>query len=195
MSAEARPRGDDRQIGVRIGMMVFLGTWTMLFAALLFAYGVVRVQAASWPPPGEGALPLVLPGLNTLVLVGSSLVLRAGIGGGRQGRPGALLPGLLGAVGLGCLFLALQLVLWSGARASGLLPSSGIYGSVFYALTLFHAAHVLSGLMALGVVAVKAMRGAGGQLGPALRAAGPAAMFWDFIAVVWIVMYVVIFVV
>jgi cytochrome c oxidase subunit III len=187
-------RGRPDEVSLRIGMMVFLGTWTMLFVALLFAYGVVRVQAVSWPPPGEHALPLVLPGLNTLVLVASSLMLRAGMRAMAPGRsPRALLPGLLGAIALGCLFLALQFLVWSRASGSGLAPSSGIYGSVFYALTLFHAAHVASGLLALTVVAFRVSRPAAAA--SQLRAAGLAAMFWDFIAVVWIVMYVVIFVV
>ena len=36
-----------------VGMAVFLGACAMLFAALLFAYAVVRAQASAWPPPGR----------------------------------------------------------------------------------------------------------------------------------------------
>lgn len=190
-----------------LGAIIFLGTWAMLFAALFFAYGVVRVQSVSWPPPGEPWLPRALPGLNTLLLLSSSLLLRRGLAADRRGRPGALERALRGTIALGAIFLAAQIGIWHQMTARGLTPRSGIYGSVFFALTGFHALHVLSGLLALVVLAVRHVRHARRATAAAIGTAPPtsktlaadrrglrvAALFWDFIAVVWLLMYLTIY--
>ena len=36
-----------------LGMVIFLGSWAMMFAGLFFAYGAVPVSSdGGWPPPG-----------------------------------------------------------------------------------------------------------------------------------------------
>src|SRR5262245_40365829 len=57
------------------GMVIFLGSWAMIFAALFFAYAVLRISAPIWPTPGFTRLPLGLPGFNTLLLLCSSRTL------------------------------------------------------------------------------------------------------------------------
>src|SRR4029077_298892 len=73
-----------------VGMVIFLGGWAMMFAGLFFAYAMVRVKAESWPPPGENALPVVLPLINTLVLIASSVTLSLALKSVRSARPQAL---------------------------------------------------------------------------------------------------------
>jgi cytochrome c oxidase subunit 3 len=175
-----------------LGMIIFLGTWAMLFAALFFAYGVVRAQAPSWPPPTENALPRGIPGLNTLILIGSSGLLRWGLGAITRGQPRQLQRALGGTMALGALFLGAQIAVWSAMLDRGLAPSSGIYGSVFFALTGFHALHVLCGLIVLAVLMLKAANGQ--DLVSQARAARVTALFWDFITVVWVLMYLTIYV-
>jgi cytochrome c oxidase subunit 3 len=152
-----------------VGMAVFLGALAMLFAALLLAYAVLRAQATAWPPPGAGPLPRLLLSVNTLVLVAASLALRARRGGV--------------ALALGTAFLALQAVAWQRAVGAGLGPASGAYGSVFFALSGFHALHVLGGIAALGAV----LLARGARAAPeGLRL---VARYWDFMLVVWLVVY------
>jgi cytochrome c oxidase subunit III len=179
-----------------VGMTIILGAWVMLFAALFFAYGVVRVQAPEWPPFGAPRLPRGVPGLNTLLLLASSLTLRRGITQARRGPARALLPALVLTLVLGAGFLATQLAMWRAMSARGLLPSSGIYGSVFFAFTGFHALHVLGGLVVLAVLVVKAARRDRGDRPwtMPLRAARLTALYWDFVAVIWVLMYLSIFV-
>src|SRR6185436_11750455 len=112
-----------------MGMAIFVASWAMLFAALFFAYGLSRLRAVSWPPGDLPPLPLLLPGLATLVLAGSSAVLH-------RGR-------VLAAVLLGGAFLGLQAVVWRQMFMAGLRPQAGAYASYFFALTVFHALHVL----------------------------------------------------
>src|SRR5262245_33541317 len=111
----------------RIGMLIFLGAWAMMFGALFFAYGGVRLRAEVWPPVDLPTLPLGLPTLNTFVVVTSSALLVLALRSLRGGRTALVGPAILGAAMLGALFLVSQIVVWRDMAAGGLTPSSGIY--------------------------------------------------------------------
>ena len=182
--ARYRDRPTGQELTARIGMLVFLGSWAMLFAGLFFAYGLVRARAPAWPPPGQPRLPLLLPGIATAALAGSSAALVAAqraLRGGRQSPAGARLA--LAAL-LGALFLALQIAVWSGAWRAGLLPGGGPYPSVFYGLTAFHGLHVAVGLAALGLMAARALSGRARRLTVDLW-----ALYWHGVGAVWIALY------
>jgi len=170
----------------RIGMAVFLGSWAMLFVALFFSYGLVRARTAVWPPLDQPRLPLLLPGINTLVIAASSaaMVMAERFPGLRR-RAVAL----ASAAALGGAFLALQALVWVRLWREGLVPSGGPYPSVFYALTAFHALHVLVGLAALAVLAARAARGRASWI--AVRLWG---MYWHFVGVIWLALYAAVYV-
>jgi len=170
----------------RIGMAVFLGSWAMLFVALFFSYGIVRARTPLWPPLDQPRLPLLLPGLNTAVIGASSaaMVMAERFPGLRR-RAVAL----TSAAALGAVFLTLQALVWTRLWREGLVPSGGPYPSVFYALTVFHALHVLVGLAALATLAVRAARGRASWI--AVRLWG---MYWHFVGVVWLALYVAVYV-
>jgi len=174
-----------------VGMVVFLASWAMLFASLFFAYGLVRAHATAWPPPDLPRLPLLLPGLNTLVAGGASLCLeRAGRAWG-GGRSGAATGGLALATALGAAFLVLQASVWSSLWNQGLRVDGGPYPSAFYALTGLHAAHVLVGLVALAWLTLRAARGA---LGPGQRTPLRLwTMYWHFVGAMWLILYVTVY--
>lgn len=187
------PRDDEQHFTSWLGMMIFLCSWGMVFGGLFFAFGVYRVRAASWPPPGTPAIPLGLPAAATLVLLFSSGALHRGIRAMRRGRPARLKHWLGLAMLLGVLFLGLQWRLWAILWARGLHASSSLYGSLFFALTLFHALHVVAGLCILGwhlpgaLVHRYTVHGDTGlRLG---------AMFWYFVDLVWILTFTLLFVV
>ena len=181
-----------RDVDATIGMTILLGAWVMLFAALFLAYGVVRVQANEWPPFGAPRLPLLVPGFNTLLLLASSVALRRGLARARRGDAGTLLPATVVATLLGLAFIGAQIASWRSMLVRGLLPSSGVYGSVFYALTGFHALHVAGGVVALALLAVHTARGRHRERTP-VRALRLTALYWDFVAVVWVAMYVTVY--
>src|SRR4051812_17015291 len=80
-------RAARRETSSYVGMVIFLGTWSMMFAGLFFAYAELRVNSSMWPPLGiTTRLPLGLPGLNTLVILGSSALLVVGMKRLRTGR-------------------------------------------------------------------------------------------------------------
>lgn len=175
-----------------VGMIVFLASWAMMFAAMFFAYAFVRARSAAWPPSDLPELPVALPALNTLVLFASSASQQYGITAIRRGSSRRLGWALLGTVGLGTVFLALQLSLWVRLYQEGLRPETGgPYGSVFYGLTWFHALHVVVGLAAIAVLCAKAFRGrfsAAKYLPVRLW-----TLYWHFVGVVWALMFASIF--
>lgn len=176
-----------------VGMVMALASWTMLFVALFFAYAVLRLRAPAWPPDGVAPLPRLLPFVNTLVLIASSVVLHFGVRAEAEETPGTLRRALLWTLGLGSLFLALQLAVWVPLWRSGFRIDTDTYGSIFYGLTVFHALHVLAGLVVLAVLLPGAFSGrlASGRASSVRL----SAMFWHFVDAVWVVMFVAVYLV
>jgi cytochrome c oxidase subunit 3 len=175
-----------------LGMVIFLGSWAMMFGALFFAYGMIRARATAWPPVDFPELPVALPGVNTAVLAASSAALHGAVLSLRRGKAVWAGPALAASIVLGSLFLALQFVTWSELWNEGLFPSDGPYPSVFYALTSFHAAHVLVGIGALAWLC----RGAFSGKYSAARFLPVRlwALYWHFVGAVWGIMYLTVYV-
>ena len=158
-----------RDIDASVGMVIFLATVTMLFAALLLAYAVLRAQAPAWPPAGAPAFPRAAAGGSSLVLLAAGFALR------RARRRGGSLAWMRAAGALGVTFLALQVLLWRHLVAGQLGPGHGPLADVFFALSGFHALHVAGGLIAIA---------AAGK-----RRLGLLITYWDFVAVLWLIVY------
>jgi cytochrome c oxidase subunit 3 len=162
---EARKRAVDGAVG----LTVFLGALAMVFAALLLAFAVLRAQAPAWPPPGAGSFPREAAALNGVLLVLASLAIRGG----------AVRPAFVaGAFALGLGFLAGQALLWRHLVAARLGPGAGTLGDAFFALSGFHALHVLGGLVALAASVGRPER---------LRL---TRIYWDFVLVIWAVVLI-----
>jgi len=187
--ASNRPRLDN----ARLAMLFFLVAETMFFAGLISAFFVLRLGAPVWPPPLQPRLPLLVTGLNTLVLLASSLAMVAALRAFRLGDGRALVERLAATAALGALFLAVQGYEWARLIHYGLTVTSGAYGATFYTLIGIHAAHVLGALVWLAVALVMAARGcfAGGRI-TMLRA---CATYWHFVVGLWPILYVAVYLV
>jgi heme/copper-type cytochrome/quinol oxidase subunit 3 len=128
-------------------------------------------------------------GLNTLVLLGSSVALVRTL---RLRRDRSrLVRGLALTGALGVVFLLVQGYEWARLLSYGLTMTSGAYGVTFYTLIGVHGFHVLGALAWLGIMLAGVRRGrfldppAGG-----LRACG---MYWHFVVALWPVLYVTVY--
>src|SRR3990170_3473434 len=140
--------------GANVGMLIFLGAETMLFAGFVTAYLVFRLGAPVWPPPLQPRLPVGVTAVSTAVLLLSGFTMWRALRAARDGDDGGLgrslaLTGLLGAT-----FLTAQGYEWARLLTFGLTASSGIYGGTFYALIGAHAVHVLGALTWLGIILI-----------------------------------------
>ncbi len=185
--AAPRPLFDN----VKLAMLFFICGEIMFFGGLVSAFLVLRVSAPVWPPPLQPRLPLGLTGVNTLVLLASSVAMVAALRAFARGDRSALVRRLVVTAGLGALFLLVQGYEWARLVHFGLTLSSGVYGATFYTLIGTHAAHVLGALVWLAVTVALAARGrfADGRTGP-LRA---CAMYWHFVVALWPILYVAVY--
>ena len=177
----------------RIAMLVFLAAETMLFAGFIAAFLVFRLGGPVWPPPFQPRLPLGMTGLNTLVLLASSLTMRAAIRAGHRADRRGFVTSLGATTALGTAFVALQGSEWARLLAFGLTPASGVYGGLFYVLIGAHGAHVLG---ALGWLAGLGARAAVARAaGPVVPHAAVFALYWYFVVALWPVLYVLVYLV
>ncbi|HWE25349.1 MAG TPA: hypothetical protein VG496_15535, partial [Myxococcales bacterium] len=117
-----RLRRREEEITSSIGMVVFLASWAMMFAALFFAYGVVRFRAPIWPPPDQPRLPILLPGVNTLIIAASSGLVAVAVRATALGRLRCAFDCLGIAAILGGIFLMLQVDVSASLWNAGLVP-------------------------------------------------------------------------
>lgn len=182
-----RPRLDN----ARLAMLFFLSAETMFFAGLISAFFVLRLSAAVWPPPLQPRLPMLITGLNTLVLLASSVAIIAALRAARRADGRTLVERLAATAALGALFLVVQGYEWARLIHYGLTVTSGAYGATFYTLIGTHAAHVLGALVWLGVTLVLAARGRfiDGRVS-GLRA---CATYWHYVVALWPILYVTVY--
>lgn len=190
MTAIAHPAYEREAAAVRLGVLVFIVSEAMLFAAFFAAYFGLRGISATWPPTPEIRRPeLPLVALNTLFLLTSSVTLQWAIGRIRAGDRGGLVRGVAATLALGTLFLAIQAFEFS---QNGFGISDGVFGSTFYTLTGFHGAHVAAGLAILAAVLRRARRG---LVTPERHVAVEAASYyWHFVDAVWLVLFTTVYV-
>lgn len=143
------------------GLLVFLATVAMLFTAFAAAY-LVRRAGADWKP---SPLPNTL-WASTVALLAAGAAIEWGRR--RMSRPALLLAGALGV-----LFAGLQLLAWDS------MTSPGPYRSFFQVITAAHGLHLLGGLACLPWVILR----------PTPQSIRLTAIYWHFLAIVWIAMF------
>jgi cytochrome c oxidase subunit 3 len=193
--AETTPalaREDTRhRVDTTLGMVFFIGSWTMAFGTLFLSFVVLRQKLHTWPPEGIVLPSFPLATLATGVLLVSSWVLHRAVKSGTEGERGFGLQ-WLGGLLLAATFAGLQAWLWMDLLAAGRAPTSGLYESLFFGLTWVHALHVAVGMLWLAWVQVGIGTGRYGS--HLISTVGNAALFWHFVDAVWIVLFLAFFV-
>jgi cytochrome c oxidase subunit 3 len=167
-------------------MAIFILSLSVLFAASMVGYLVVRFRAEAWPPPGTPSLPKGL-WVSTLILVTSSVTMHSALRAARRDDQRTLRRMMVATTALGAAFVLAQVLNWFSLYGMNLTARSGLYGFTFYVLTSLHALHVVGGLVALALVTRRAFAGA---YGPGAHAGVQyCSMYWHFLDVVWLVMF------
>lgn len=170
------------------GLVLVIVVEAMFFGSLISAYVFLRAQNINWLPGGTINLNPLLPALNTVILLASSVAVHQASSAVRTAESDRLRRWLPAAAVLGIAFLGVQgLIL----VRSGFTPLGSAFGSVFYTLIGFHALRIVIGLVLMGVAFVKSQRG---ELTPTRRFALTAASaYWHFLDAVWIVLFAVLY--
>ena len=184
-------------IGLRYGMIMFIMSEVMFFAAWFWSffkhalYPMEEGAGGVWPPVGIVPFdPWHLPLINTLVLLCSGCFATwAHHAIAHENNHKALRQGLVGAILLGVLFTGFQAYEYSHA-AFGFTGS--IYGANFFMATGFHGFHVIIGTLFLTVCLFRAFVG---HFTPE-RHVGyeAAAWYWHFVDVVWLFLFFAVYI-
>lgn len=167
------------------GMVCVIATESAFFAYLLASYFYLASMSSNpWPTGGPPALGLVI--LNTAILITSSVVLEAGRRKGERGKSGSLRIAMAVTILLGLVFLVLQGVEYSH---KGFTPTTDAYGSLFFTITGFHAAHVFAGLVMLTTVLFRGSRRAAHESSSGWLSVMNVSMYWHFVDVVWLAVF------
>jgi cytochrome c oxidase subunit III len=170
--------------GAKVGMLIFLGSETMLFAGFVTAYLVFRLGAPVWPPPFQPRLPVEVTAVNTAALLLSGYTMWRALRAARHADQAGLARSLVLTGLLGVTFLGVQGYEWARLLKFGLTASSGIYGGTFYTLIGAHALHVFGALAWLSIL----------LLAPRRELYVPVfGMYWYFVVGLWPILYALVY--
>jgi cytochrome c oxidase subunit 3 len=172
-----------------LGMLLFIISEIMIFGAFFTAYFFIRiVNHNPWPAPGT-KLPEAVAGVNTAILVSSSLTIHWALTSVKRGNRFGLKAGMLSTFVLGFTFLFVQI---NEYVHIGFSPGYSAQSTVFYALTGLHGAHVFIGLCILLTVTIRSFRG---HYSPeSHRGMEVPGIYWHFVDIMWIVVYTTVYV-
>jgi cytochrome c oxidase subunit III len=172
-----------------LGILLFIISEVMIFGAFFTAYFFIRiVNHDAWPAHGT-TLPEAVAGINTCVLVSSSLTIHWALTSIKNGNRAGLKAGILSTFLLGLTFLFVQL---NEYVHLGFSPRDSAQATVFYSLTGLHGAHVFIGLCILLVVVIRAFRGH--YSAEEHRGVEIPGIYWHFVDAMWIVVYLTVYV-
>ncbi len=170
------------------GMLGMIAIETAVFAMLVSSYFYLKTQSDTWPLGGFDPPKLLLPTINTVVLLISSVVMHWADKGAALDDQRRLRLGIIGAASLAVVFLTLKVVEYSSVPY---LWDDNAYGSIVWLIIGFHSVHVFLLLAKTVVVSTLAMRGyfdPTRRLGVIIN-----GMYWHFVVAVWVPLYIVLY--
>jgi cytochrome c oxidase subunit 3 len=174
-----------------LGMLLFIISEVMVFGAFFTAYFFIRIVAVpgGWFPIDGKDLPVAVAGVNTAILVSSSLTLHWAQTSIKNGNRFGLQAGMSATFLLGLTFLFIQI---NEYVHIGFAPQDHAQATVFFSLTGLHGAHVTIGLVLLGMVTIRSFRG---HFSPeSHHGVEIPGIYWHFVDVMWIVVYTTVYV-
>jgi cytochrome c oxidase subunit 3 len=172
-----------------LGMLLFIISEVMVFGAFFTAYFFIRVvNGDHWPADGT-ELPKLIAGINTCILLSSSVSMHWALESAKSGNRFGLKAGILTTFGLGATFLFIQI---NEYVHIGFSPADHAQGSVFYGLTGLHGAHVFIGLTLLAMVTIRSFKG---HFTPEEhRGVEVPGIYWHFVDIMWVVVYTTVYI-
>ena len=191
---------------VVLGMWSFLVQEVMFFGGLFATYAVYRSQYPGAFHDGARNLNAVLGGVNTIVLICSSLTMAMAVHSAREGKKGGIAFWLLLTIFFGSIFLGVKVVEYKEKYDHGFIPGISdhgltvdhethqprptgfaLYFALYFAMTGLHAIHMIIGIPILAIIAINGLRG---RYGPEYYTpVEMTGLYWHFVDIVWIFLF------
>ena len=202
-----------------LGMWVFIAQEVMFFGGMFTAYLVYRLWYYAGYTAASRELDLLLGGINTVVLIASSLTVALAVHAAQEGKQKQIVRYLVATLVLGVAFLVIKYFEYESklhihpahhaAANVRLFPMAGwfyvdgelapianqmrMFMVLYFALTGMHALHMIIGIGLLLVIIWMARRGA---FTP--RWYTPVEIFglyWHFVDIIWIFLFPLLYLV
>jgi nitric oxide reductase NorE protein len=164
-------------------MWVLIASELLVFGAGLASFLAVRASDAEGFAAAQAHLDRTAGAINTIVLITSGYMAALAVAARRGGARGRARLHLAAAATLGFVFLLVKAHEYTGLIGEGIGTETHPFFTFYYLLTGFHAAHVVAGIVILGLVAA--------YDDPHHMETGAA--FWHMVDLVWVLLFPVIY--
>lgn len=164
-------------------MWVLILSEMLVFAAFFAIFSWERAAQPVLFDASQRQLDPIIGGINTLILLTSGLCAALAVEAIARDQRRRCRQWLLGSLLLGLLFCGVKLYEYSAKLSAGLTPDSNAFFSWYYLLTGFHFAHVLFGLLLLGLVSWRCTR----------ANVETTTAFWHMVDLIWVLLYPLIY--
>ncbi|MGH9803739.1 MAG: cytochrome c oxidase subunit 3 family protein [Candidatus Acidiferrales bacterium] len=181
------------------GMWVFLVTEVMFFGGMFTGYAAYRFKYHEAFMAGSNHLDILLGGINTAVLILSSLTMAMAVHAAQLSKRRAVMIYLIITMLLGSAFLGIKAVEYSHKFHQHLVPGphfafdgidpqhAQLFFSFYFAMTGFHALHMVVGIGLLSVILWMAYKGRfNAEYYNPVEVSG---LYWHFVDIVWIFLF------
>lgn len=171
------------------GLVVFLISESLMFGGIFATYLILRGLTEKWPPEGT-EVELLLPTINTIILVSSSFVIHKGDVEIKKGNLQGMRLWYWITAAMGAIFLGGQVYEY---MTLGYGLSSNIFANCFYVMTGFHGLHVFVGLLLILGVLWRSRR-PGHYSATKHVGIEMAEIYWHFVDIIWIVLFALLYI-
>ena len=188
-----------------LGMWLFLVTEVMFFGGLFMAYLLYRLWYPEAWSEGSLELDIVLGGVNTVVLILSSLTMALAVRAAQTGLPKATVTWLLLTMALGMTFLVIKFFEYKHKFELNHVPGPGftfegphanqveIFLSLYFTMTGLHALHMIIGFGILSAITWMAYKR---RFSPEwYTPVEMSGLYWHFVDIVWIFLFPLLYLV
>jgi cytochrome c oxidase subunit 3 len=171
------------------GLLSFLFSESLMFGGLFATYLILRGSYQQWPPEGT-EVELLVPAINTIILVSSSFVIHLGDTAIKKNDVGGMQKWYTITALMGAIFLVGQVYEY---LTLGYGLTTNIFSNCFYLMTGFHGLHVFVGLLLILGVLWRSRR-AGHYSATKHVGIEMAEIYWHFVDIIWIVLFTLLYI-
>jgi len=189
-----------------LGMWIFLATEVLFFGGLFMGYTYARTSYPAVCEQASHHLDVVIGGVNTGVLLLSSLMMALAVRAAQLGRRKPLTTFLVLTALLGIVFLVFKAIEYHEDYVNHIIPGiagfhfegpapgeAELFFWIYFAMTGLHAIHVTVGIVLILIMAVMARRNSfSSEHYMPIEVTG---LYWHFVDIVWVFLFPLLYLV